>query len=29
MKLIGVNDGIALAPSKHDKKGRKICLIEY
>jgi hypothetical protein len=29
VKLIGVNDGIALAPLRHDQKGRKIPLIEH
>ena len=29
MKLIGVNDGIALVPSRHDQKGSKIPPIEH
>jgi hypothetical protein len=29
VKLVGVNDGIALAPSRHDQKGRRIPPIEH
>jgi hypothetical protein len=29
VKLIGVNDGIALAPSRHDQKGRRIPFIKH
>jgi hypothetical protein len=29
VKLVGVNDGIALAPSRHNQKGRRIPPIEH